>query len=226
MLVISVPVGDRPTLDTTGTTVRINGHTTALRRVGEYLHYDDEDGNQNRCRILDEFEDDNMIHLSAASHGEEESPHVIVRPSSAPFVPTREDIYQLAHRHFDLFLSTDFGCNFMMAMFENSQGPWDNYCRASQHLDAEYIQRLLDYFDNRMDRDHGEHWQAYKYRFPDRGFRPAALDRVVRLARSIPESQWGQVIDHGYSIDLHDALRMAVEEKATNKKTDWKESGF
>lgn len=80
MLLISIPVKDRLTLDAGGTPVRINGHATTLRRIGDYLHYQDEDGKENRCLILDAFDDEGQIHFSAASHGKEDSPHTIVRP--------------------------------------------------------------------------------------------------------------------------------------------------
>lgn len=63
-----------------GTAVRINGFITTLRREGSYLVYYDEDGVENRCRILMEDEDDIALNFACASHEQEDEPHVIVTP--------------------------------------------------------------------------------------------------------------------------------------------------
>ena len=63
-----------------GTAVRINGHSTILRREGNHLIYQDEDGLENRCRIFMEDEDDLAINFSCASHGDEDEGHVIITP--------------------------------------------------------------------------------------------------------------------------------------------------
>ena len=44
--------------------MRINGEPTVLTRSGGYLCYDD-----NRFKIIDQFEADDLMHFSAASDG-------------------------------------------------------------------------------------------------------------------------------------------------------------
>lgn len=63
-----------------GTAVRINGFNTTLRRDGRYLIYNDEDGVENRCRILMEDEDDIALNFACACHGQDDERHVIVTP--------------------------------------------------------------------------------------------------------------------------------------------------
>lgn len=63
-----------------GTAVRINGFNTTLRREGNYLIYEDEDGLENRCQILVEDEDEVAVNFACASHEQEDERHVIVTP--------------------------------------------------------------------------------------------------------------------------------------------------
>ena len=63
-----------------GAAVRINGHETTLRREGDFLIYEDEDGVENRCQILMEDEDDIAVNFACASHEQEDERHVVVTP--------------------------------------------------------------------------------------------------------------------------------------------------
>jgi hypothetical protein len=65
-----------------GAAVRINGHNTTLRRESDYLIYEDEDGVENRCRILIEHENDIALNFACASHEQEDERHLIVTPDS------------------------------------------------------------------------------------------------------------------------------------------------
>ena len=65
---------------TEGTAVRINGHNMALRREGDFLIYEGEDGVENRCRILIEHENDIALNFACASHEQEDERHVVVTP--------------------------------------------------------------------------------------------------------------------------------------------------
>jgi hypothetical protein len=62
-----------------GVPVRINGHPTILKRQGDYLCYTDEDGGENRCKILLTMpEDTGGIYYQCASHGTESEKHIFV----------------------------------------------------------------------------------------------------------------------------------------------------
>lgn len=74
MFIISIPKEDIPSLDGEGCNVRINGDETVLRRDGEYLCYPN-----NRCLIIDEHSDGHLVHFIAASDGQDDVPHDLVR---------------------------------------------------------------------------------------------------------------------------------------------------
>ena len=80
MLMIGVPKTEIAALDAGGAKVRINSHHTTLRRQDGYLLYVDEGGVENRCKILDSFVAGDQVMFSAASHGQEDENHVIIRP--------------------------------------------------------------------------------------------------------------------------------------------------
>jgi hypothetical protein len=64
-----------------GVAVRINGHPTTLMRQGDYLCYTDEDGMENRCKVLLTMpEDTGGIYYQCASHGMESEKHIFVGP--------------------------------------------------------------------------------------------------------------------------------------------------
>lgn len=75
MLMISIPKKDLHLLAAEGCAVRINGCDTVLRRADGYLCYDD-----NRCKILDELVDGDVVRFAAASHGDEDEPHFLIQP--------------------------------------------------------------------------------------------------------------------------------------------------
>ena len=77
MLSIAIWKEELPLLNSDGCAVTINGKKTLLCRRGKYLTYDD-----NRCQIIDEIDDGNgYIHFFAKSHGMENEPHVVLKPS-------------------------------------------------------------------------------------------------------------------------------------------------
>jgi hypothetical protein len=80
MLMIGVPKTEIAALDAGGTPVRINLHPTVLRRRDGHLLYVDDDGNENRCKILDSFVVGDQVRFSAASHGAADESHVVIRP--------------------------------------------------------------------------------------------------------------------------------------------------
>lgn len=80
MLMIGVPKTEIVALDADGTPVQINFHPTVLRRRDGYLLYVDDDGNENRCKILDSFVIGDQVRSSAASDGAADEPHSIIRP--------------------------------------------------------------------------------------------------------------------------------------------------
>lgn len=75
MMTINIPKTDDLGL---GVPVRINGRTTTLRRVGGYLHYE-QDGVRNRCRILAVEDLGTMYHYVCASDGQSPEECVIIR---------------------------------------------------------------------------------------------------------------------------------------------------
>src|SRR5258708_5379303 len=81
MFVISI--GDsKLSLLSSGVPVRINGHATMLRRDRDYLCYQDEDGMENRCKILGQTDLGDKVRFECASHGMEQAEHVIIAPNS------------------------------------------------------------------------------------------------------------------------------------------------
>ena len=70
MFFITIPQDQRPLLKSKGVGVKVNGKETTVRRDGEYLTYLD-DGQLQRCKILDEVFDGELVWLVAASHGVE-----------------------------------------------------------------------------------------------------------------------------------------------------------
>lgn len=80
MLMIGVPKTEIAALDAVGTPVQINFHPTVLRRRGGYLLYVDDEGIENKCKILDSFVVGDQVRFSAASHGAADEPHVVIRP--------------------------------------------------------------------------------------------------------------------------------------------------
>lgn len=77
MLMIAIPQTDIPLLNGEGCNITINGQQTVLRREGDYLCY-----GENRCKILDEHVNGGNVQFSAASHGAEDEPHVIIQPAT------------------------------------------------------------------------------------------------------------------------------------------------
>lgn len=75
MLIIAIPQADIPLLNGDGCNVRINGQATVLKREGEYLCYE-----ENRCKILDEHDAGENVQFSAASDGDEDEQHYVLRP--------------------------------------------------------------------------------------------------------------------------------------------------
>lgn len=82
MLMIGVPKNEIAALDADGTPVKINSHPAVLRRRDGYLLYVGKDGSENRCRILDSFASGNQVMFSAASHGQSDEQHCIIRPKA------------------------------------------------------------------------------------------------------------------------------------------------
>ena len=80
MLMICVPRTEIGALDAGGTPVRINFHETVLRRRDGYLLYVDDEGVENRCKILDSFVVGDKLKFAAASHGAADDTHVVIRP--------------------------------------------------------------------------------------------------------------------------------------------------
>lgn len=137
-----------------------------------------------------------------------------------------EDLYELAKGYLETFVILDCGCSFLSAMAENSDRSWNNYWRIKEYLTEGQKRELLVDVDASFERNWGDEWHAYKFMFCDRGFPAADVDRVVRLARSIPEDRWGHVSDHGYSSDLQASLKSAVEGQASGARRDWRLGGF
>lgn len=75
MFMIAIPQDDIPLLTAEGCNVTINGEQAVLRRNGDYLCYGDK-----RCKILDEHVSGKLVQFTAASHGDEDEPHLIIRP--------------------------------------------------------------------------------------------------------------------------------------------------
>jgi len=90
MFMISIPKKDMPLLNAVGCNVTINGEQTVLKRDGEYLCYDD-----NRCKILEEVLSGNKVQFVAASQGDEDEPHVVLRPDENEV--SKDDLLALAH---------------------------------------------------------------------------------------------------------------------------------
>lgn len=80
MLMIGVPKSQIAALDAGGTPVRINFHPTVLRRRGGYLLYVDDEGIENRCKILDSFVARDQVRFAAASDGAADESHDVIRP--------------------------------------------------------------------------------------------------------------------------------------------------
>lgn len=80
MFMIGVPKTQIAALDAGGTPVRINFHATVLQRRDGYLFYVDDEGIENRCKILDSFVIGDQVRFSAASHGSADESQVVIRP--------------------------------------------------------------------------------------------------------------------------------------------------
>jgi len=79
MLSIAIPLVEIGQLTADGCRVRINFTPTVIRREGDYLCY--YDGEQvNRCKILSQRRDGDLMHFFAASHGMDDEPHWIIGP--------------------------------------------------------------------------------------------------------------------------------------------------
>lgn len=103
MFIIPIPQNDIPLLNSGGCNVTINGQQTILRREGDCLCYDD-----NRCKILDEHESGDNVQFSAASHGAEDEPHVIIRPDRIAL--SKDELTALAKAEAKLkAAASDFG---------------------------------------------------------------------------------------------------------------------
>jgi hypothetical protein len=82
MFWICVPKDDLPLLAAAdGRPCVVNGHATTLRRDGNYLTYSDEEGKENRCKIMfDELMDNGLVQFNCKSHGADDEEYSVFTP--------------------------------------------------------------------------------------------------------------------------------------------------
>jgi hypothetical protein len=79
MLMITIPTADLPLLHEKGVPVKINGHRTLMTMESLWLIYKDAEGNQNRCRVLEFWPDDDCTRFTCNSHGDDDAELDIIR---------------------------------------------------------------------------------------------------------------------------------------------------